>query len=346
MISIQHLSLKLGEFSLRDVNLTVAPGEFFALLGPTGSGKTVLLESIAGLKELTQGSILLNGRDITAMRPEERRISICYQDCALFPHMKVKDNINYGVRFSKDQSNPKYKRNFAALVELLRIGDLLQRYPTHLSGGEKQRVALARALVVDPVVLLLDEPLSALDTNIKETIQRELKSLHQELQVTTMMVTHSFAEAYALANRVGIIHQGRILQTGTLQEVFERPQSVFVAKFVGVRNLFSLGDGTGRTGGVARSLLRGRDGVGTAQYVGIRPENIIISNESLATDHCFQGVIEAIRNTGTYLEIDVNVEDALFQCCLTPNHCFEINVEEGQVVFLGFSDRHVNVIRN
>jgi len=183
---IENLNVKLGDFTLKDINLNIRKGEFFAILGPTGTGKSVLLEVIAGVKPVKSGEIIIDGKNITKLKPEKRAISICYQDYCIFPHMTVRENINYGLRFRKDKENPKYKKNFDMLIRLLKIDHLLERYPQNLSGGEKQRISLARGLIVEPEVLLLDEPLSALDPNIKERIQHELKKIHDELKITTI----------------------------------------------------------------------------------------------------------------------------------------------------------------
>ena len=176
MIEINQLNLELPGFSLQNINLKINKGEFFTILGPTGSGKTLLLETIAGLKKPDQGSIRLNGQDVTALKPEQRNISIVYQDYALFPNMSVQQNIKFGLRF-KNKGMPNQEK-FEFLVKMLGIDNILKRYPQNLSGGEKQRVALARALIVNPDILLLDEPFSALDVNTKETIQKEIKILH------------------------------------------------------------------------------------------------------------------------------------------------------------------------
>jgi len=175
MIRVQNLNIKLGIFEIKNVNLQIAKGEFLVLLGPSAAGKSVILESIAGLIPIQKGEILVNGKDVTNLKPEKRNISICYQDYNLFPHMKVRDNIRYGLKFKKDKHNEKYNKNFKTLIKLLELDGILDRLPLNLSGGEQQRVSLARGLIGNPDVLLLDEPLSSLDPNIKGTIQEELK---------------------------------------------------------------------------------------------------------------------------------------------------------------------------
>jgi len=342
VIELRDLSVNVGSFSLKGINLTVNSGEFFALLGPTGSGKTLLLESIAGLRPVSGGKILLNNHDITDKKPEERHISICYQDCVLFPHMKVEENIKYGLRFKEDRYAPRYQRNFEILMELLKIEDIIARYPANLSGGEKQRVAIARALIVDPEILLLDEPLSSLDANIKETIIDELGRIHDTLKPTTVMVTHDFTEAYSLAGRAGIMREGNILQTGPVEEIFEKPESTFVARFVGMKNLFRV-DGASNTR-FSNGFDAGFRDLGNDVCIGIRPENIVISNNELTTDYSFKGVIKAIRKLGAYIEVDIASMDAVFKSYLTSNRCSELRLYEGKKVYFGFASNHVTII--
>ncbi|MFH1984173.1 MAG: ABC transporter ATP-binding protein [Pseudomonadota bacterium] len=237
MIHVQGLTVRFPRFSLEDITLVVDTGECFALLGPTGSGKTLLLESIAGLVPMTRGRIVIHGRDVTAMSPEKRGIGIVYQDTALFPHLTVKDNITFGLRYHPE-AGPAAADRFDETVDALELGPLLDRGIGHLSGGEKQRVALARALAVSPSVLLLDEPLSALDPNFREDIRDVLRQLHYETGITILMVTHDFNDARSLASRVAVIRDGRIEQQDTVEAVFNRPANAFVARFVGMHNLF------------------------------------------------------------------------------------------------------------
>lgn len=334
MIKIENLSISLGNFELKNADIHVNKGEFYVLLGPTGSGKTVLLEAISGLKPIKKGKILVNNIDITNYKPENRSISICYQDCALFPHMNVEKNIKYGLKFRKDRNHQKYKENFETLIQLLKIDHILHRYPAFLSGGEKQRVSLARALIVNPNILLLDEPLSALDPSIKEDIQLELKNIHKALKTTTIMVTHNFSEAYSLGNRISVIHKGQIVQTGTVQDIFQNPNSEFTAKFTGMKNIFKIGDKT-----EAKMF-----NVNKHTYIGIRPENIIINTQQPKTDYCFKGLINEIRNLGIYAEIDISFNNKLYTSYLTLNRCFELNLQKGQEVYFGFEQKHLTKI--
>jgi len=293
MIKIKNLNIRLGNFQIKNVELKVKKGEFLVLLGPTAAGKSVILEAIAGLVPIKSGKIMVNNRDITQLKPEHRNISICYQDYNLFPHMNVRNNICYGLRFKKDRNNPQYQKNFKALVDLLKLGDILNRLPLNLSGGEQQRVSLARGLIGSPDVLLLDEPLSALDPNIKTSIQEELKNIHQMLHTTIIMVTHDFIEANYLAERVAIIHEGKVIQQGYLEEIFQKPSSIFAAQFIGVKNIFLIEDPE------ELSFF----GLQRLAYIGIRPENIYVSHQPVNTDYHFQGEIGDIQNNQIYMEV-------------------------------------------
>lgn len=328
MIEVQGAALQLGSFRLKDVDLRIETGDFFVLLGPTGTGKTVLLEAIAGLKFMEKGKIVLNGKDVSNKKPEKRNISICYQDCALFPHMKVKDNIRYGLRFAGKGKHKRYAENFDMLVDMLKIGHILDRYPLFLSGGEKQRVALARALVIEPEILLLDEPLSALDAGIKEIIESELKNIHQELKTTTIMVTHDFREAYYLADRIGIINDGAILQVGSVDEVFQHPNCRFVADFVGVKNIILCQD--------FACSFPGTVGDKPGKYVGIRPENIVVSLEPVSDMRCFPATVKSWRNNGVYLIIELESRGLKLVAYLTHNRNYQLQLLKNKKVYVGF----------
>jgi ABC-type Fe3+/spermidine/putrescine transport system ATPase subunit len=238
MLGLEDISLKLGEFRLRKISLQVKPGTYLALLGPTGTGKTVLLETIAGVHKPASGRIYIKGRDVTHLAPEKRNLGIVYQDYALFPHLTVFQNIAFGLRL-KGTEGRKIKSAVEEMASFLEIGHLLKRRPNRLSGGERQRVALARALVMEPHVLLLDEPLSAVDRTTRSRLQKELKRIHAELGVTIIHITHDLMEAFSLADRLAVIKQGRILQEGPLDEVCGRPRDRDVAELVGIDNLIA-----------------------------------------------------------------------------------------------------------
>ncbi|MGC8494930.1 MAG: ABC transporter ATP-binding protein, partial [Syntrophobacteraceae bacterium] len=236
MLRLEELSLKLGNFSLRDIDLRVEPGTYLALLGSTGTGKTVLLETIAGVHTPDRGRIYIKGQDATNLAPEKRRLGIVYQDYALFPHLTVFDNIGFGLRL-KGRPGREIKKAVEGMAAFLEIDSLLERRPGRLSGGERQRTALARALVMEPYVLLLDEPLSALDRSTRNRIRNELKRVHKELGVTIIHITHDVAEAFLLSDRLAVMKNGRILQEGAPEEMCRRPASRSVAELTGIENL-------------------------------------------------------------------------------------------------------------
>ena len=239
MLRLEDVSLKLGEFRLREISLHIEAGSYLALLGPTGTGKTVLLETIAGMYAPDSGRISIMGRDVTRLAPEKRRLGIVYQDYALFPHLDVFQNIAFGLRL---QGKPRreIRKSVEEMADFLEIGALLKRRPIRLSGGERQRVALARALVMKPYVLLLDEPLSALDGTSRRRLQKELKRIHTELGVTIIHITHDVSEALLLADRLAVMKEGRLLQEGAPEEVCGRPKNRSVAELMRIENLVSV----------------------------------------------------------------------------------------------------------
>jgi len=348
MIQIRGLKVNLGEFLLEGIDLDVEAGEYFIILGPTGAGKTVLLEAVAGLYPVLQGTISVGGRDITKLKPEKRGIGIVYQDQALFPHLSVEQNIAFGLR-SRKCPKPEVKTLVEGAADLLGINHLLHRNPETLSGGEKQKVALARALVTQPSVLLLDEPLSALDPETKERLQRELAEIHRRLKVTIIHVTHDFEEAMALGERVAVLNQGRIAQVGTPEDVLRRPNSEFVAGFALTRNVFSggtLDDVEGDhvsvdIGGLQLTAITGLKG---RVHASLRPEDIFISMQALQSTarNSFQGVISNIADRGAVMYVTVSVPPD-FVCLVTRQAIEELGLREGVKVWITFKASAIHV---
>jgi ABC-type Fe3+/spermidine/putrescine transport system ATPase subunit len=233
MIDVQHVSCRFGDFALDDVSLRIEKSKYWVLLGPSGCGKSVLLQTIAGFFPPNAGRIMIDGRDATADSPERRNIGLVFQQAALFPHLSVRANIAYGLT-ARRVPPAEARKTVDDLVDRLGLGAVVDRPTATLSGGEAQRVAIARALAVRPVLLLLDEPLSALDHNARLELQAELARLHKELNLTTLHVTHSREEAAALSDFLAVMLGGRIVQTGTLAELRERPRCPFVARFLGL----------------------------------------------------------------------------------------------------------------
>ncbi|HSD74234.1 MAG TPA: ABC transporter ATP-binding protein [Steroidobacteraceae bacterium] len=250
-IEFRNVARQFGTVrAVDDVSLAIAAGEFFALLGPSGSGKTTCLRLIAGFEHPTAGQVLLNGADVTDVPPYERNVNTVFQDYALFPHMSVAENVAYGLRVRKvaPEERQARAREMLALVQLEGLGE---RSPAQLSGGQKQRVALARALINHPAVLLLDEPLGALDLKLREAMQIELKNLQRKLAITFVYVTHDQGEALSMADRIAVFDRGRIEQLDTPRGLYMRPRTSFVARFVGGANVIE-GELARRLSGNAR----------------------------------------------------------------------------------------------
>lgn len=236
-IQIRNLSKTFGQFAaLRDVSLEVPQGDLLALLGPSGSGKTTLLRIIGGLEIPDAGRVLLRGRDITAEPPRERGIGFVFQQYALFRHMTVAENVGYALRV-RHEADDAVRRRVAELLEMVQLESLGGRFPSELSGGQRQRVALARALAARPSVLLLDEPFGALDAKVRQELRASLRTLHEELEVTSIFVTHDQDEALELADHLVVMNGGRIEQTGSTDELYEHPASPFVFDFLGDSNV-------------------------------------------------------------------------------------------------------------
>ena len=241
-VELVDVSKQFGAFTAVDhVDLAVAPGEFFSMLGPSGSGKTTCLRMIAGFERPSSGRVLLQGEDVTSLAPYERNVNTVFQEYALFPHMTVQQNVEYGLRV-KGVKRPERRERARETLELVRLSDFAARRPAQLSGGQRQRVALARALVNRPRVLLLDEPLGALDLKLRQEMQVELKHIQQSVGITFVYVTHDQEEALAMSDRLAVFNQGKIEQIGDPADVYERPATPFVANFVGTSNVLPGGE--------------------------------------------------------------------------------------------------------
>jgi len=236
-VELTAVTKRFGQTTAVDnLTLSVKSGEFFSMLGPSGSGKTTVLRLIAGFEEVTSGSIAIAGTDVTRAAPFDRTVNTVFQDYALFPHMTIAENVAYGLRVRK-VSKTEQRARVATALEQVRLTHLADRLPHQLSGGQRQRIALARALILQPRVLLLDEPLGALDKQLREQMQIELKQIQREVGITFIFVTHDQEEALTLSDRIAVFNNGRIEQIGTPREVYEYPQTAFVANFLGLSNL-------------------------------------------------------------------------------------------------------------
>ncbi len=352
-VQLHHLQIDLGEFHLRRVDLEVRAGEYFIILGPTGAGKTVLLETIAGLHRPRAGRVLLDGQDVTRRPPERRRVGFVYQDYALFPHLTVAENIAFGLKL-RGAAPDELRARVDKIGAQLGITHLFHRRPGTLSGGEQQRAALARALIVEPRLLLMDEPLSALDPETRESIQREIHRLHRQLRTTTIHVTHDFEEAVALGERIAVMHEGRIVQTGTPEEIFRKPASEFVARFVGMRNLFRgtvhrdpHGDTQLHVGDVAINVVTELHG---EVHGSIRPEDVVLLHGEIHSSarNVFGGRIVDISDRGPIAYVTVRLHAAArapldIVSLITHRSLVDMQLQEGKEIALAFKASAVHV---
>jgi len=347
MIEVKDLCADLGKFSLKNISFDVQNEEYFILVGPTGSGKTMFMESIAGLKPIRGGQVIINGRDVTPLNVADRNIGFAFQDYMLYRHLSVRDNISFGLQW-RTKTRREIDDAVDRIVELLEIGHLLNQSPWTLSGGESQRIALARALAMKPDLLLLDEPLSAVDPDIREAWGEKLKGIHKRLRLTTLHITHDFEESITLGDRIAVMGDGRIAQIGTPDQIFRHPNSEFVAKFVRTRNIFE-GEVSDSSEGQSVFCIDGtKIAVATTRrgklHVSIRPEDILISREALHsnTPNSFQGVITRIVDRGTLVSFNIDVPPQ-FTCLILHRSFKEMGLEEKQQVFISFKASDVNV---
>ena len=297
-VRFENVSRHFGEVKAVDnLNLDIVDGEFFTMLGPSGSGKTTCLRMIAGFERPTSGQIWLHGREVTSLPPYERDVNTVFQDYALFPHMTVGENIAYGLMIRKVPGDER-KQRVEEMLELVRLSGMAGRKPSQLSGGQRQRVALARALINHPRVLLLDEPLGALDLKLRQQMQLELKAIQQRVGITFVYVTHDQEEALTMSDRLAVFNQGKVEQIGSPAEIYEYPRSAFVAGFVGTSNLIS--------GEAARALT------GSPETFSIRPEKILISasESDVKADECYVDArVRDVVYLGLYTRYLMELED-------------------------------------
>jgi molybdate/tungstate transport system ATP-binding protein len=276
MLELQSISKSLGSFAMSDISMKIGDGEYFVLLGPSGVGKSVLIEIIAGLIKPDNGQILWNRKDMTLEQPETRGFAVVYQDYSLFPHLTVRQNIIYGPKAAGCNS-AKIKARLDTLAEMLQIEELLSRKPATLSGGEQQRVALARALIVEPKLLLLDEPLSALDINTRLRLRKELKRVNRELNISVLHVTHDPEEAMVLADRICVMLDSKIRQVARPTELFRKPSDPEVAAFLGTKNVLPVTKAQEGVCSICEKNIYVSSADFSTSHVWIKPEEILLS---------------------------------------------------------------------
>jgi ABC-type Fe3+/spermidine/putrescine transport system ATPase subunit len=348
MLRLININRRLGNFALSDINLEVCDGQYYVLLGRSGSGKTQLLELIAGLEHPDSGRIILDDDDITKQRIQERKVGIVFQDYAVFPHMTVFGNIAYPLRARKVNKNS-IAEKVEKVATSMNISHLLARSTQKLSGGELQRVALARTLITSPRLLLLDEPLSSLDTSLKDDLKSLLRNLNKAGQ-TIIHVTHDYGDAISLAKRVGVIHNGRIIQEGSVDEVFKKPSNRFVARYAGIRNFFRV-DISGENGsliGVTEHKIRFKlNGVasGKDNLLLIKNDSIVLSNELPSNKelNIFKGMIMEIIPSEFGKEVIIDAGE-LFYANTPASEMENLRLREGNEVWLSFSCEDIVVI--
>lgn len=339
-IEVRNVTKTFGTFAaLRDVSMEVQTGELLALLGPSGSGKTTLLRIIAGLEVPDAGTILFHGEDATTRRVQERRVGFVFQHYALFRHMTVFENVAFGLRAMPRKLRPskdEIRSRVAHLLDLVQLGWLASRYPSQLSGGQRQRVALARALAVEPKVLLLDEPFGALDAKVRQELRRWLRRLHNEINVTGVLVTHDQEEALEVADRVVVMNGGRIEQAGTPEEVFHRPASEFVMHFLGHVNVFhGRAEGSKAVfGGVELDYPQAAE-MGLLEVRGfVRPHDLEIERVA-GPDTLMDGTVVHLNAAGPQVKIELlAVTGETIHVEMTQERYRELGLRRGQRVYV------------
>jgi putrescine transport system ATP-binding protein len=328
-VQIEGVSKRFGDFvAVNEVSLDIFRGELFCLLGGSGCGKSTLLRMLAGFEEPSAGRILIDGADMSGIPPYERPVNMMFQSYALFPHMSVLDNVAFGLKQDR-RPRGEIRDKVAAMLELVKLASFANRKPHQLSGGQRQRVALARALVKEPKLLLLDEPLGALDKKLRESTQFELMNIQDTLGVTFVIVTHDQEEAMTLATRIGVMDHGRIVQIGTPSDIYEFPNSRFVADFIGSVNIFegSIVDEDNdyvriRTGDCDIFINHGVAAPpGGRLWVALRPEKIAITREPppVTSENCAQGIVDGIAYMGDLSVFRIKLDGGMTLKVTQPN---------------------------
>ena len=348
MLRLENISRTVGNFAISNATFSAGKGEYVVILGPTGCGKTVLLETIAGIGRADEGKIFIAGEDVTHRPPEKRNIGFVYQRSMLFPHYTVAKNISYGMRIRKLPA-AEQRRRMENLAEMLGIEHLLEREVGNLSGGESQKVALARALAIEPPILLLDEPLAPLDPGSRENLRKELLQMHRQLSTAIVHVTHDQLTARVLADKIGVMQDGFLRQFGTAEDVFHRPDSEFVARFVGMENVYrgraSAGEGgcEVKVGGIAlktASTLAGHVGL------CISPEVIhVVKHNETTCANMLTGMVRDVSDRGAMFKIIIDVAGLPFTVH-SSRHEYEHNpVAAGTEATIGFDPEDVHCFK-
>ena len=350
-LKVENLTKKFGDFTaLKDISLEIFEGEFVCFLGPSGCGKTTLLRAIAGLDIQTHGRVEQAGLDISGLPPSERNFGIVFQSYALFPNLTVNRNVAYGLE-NRKTPKPKIDAKVTELLQLVGLPEQGQKYPAQLSGGQQQRVALARALATSPGLLLLDEPLSALDAKVRVRLRHEIKDLQLKVGVTTIMVTHDQEEALTMADRIVVMNEGIIEQVGTPEDIYSRPESPFVADFVGTMNFLTgtaAGNGNVKLDGVELAAIGATDSAadGNSITICIRPEDIVTRGVTKDTDNAVPAVVETLEFLGSFYRVTLHTqgpERTEFRADFSINLMRDLDFFEGGNVVVSLPADHIRV---
>lgn len=318
-LNVASANKKFGNKTvLNNINIEIEEGEFLCLLGPSGCGKTTLLRIIAGLEELDSGKVFLKNNDITKLSPDKRGFGIVFQSYALFPNMTAYKNIAFALE-QKKISKKDICLKVEEVLEIVGLDAEANKYPEELSGGQQQRVALARAIALEPKFLLLDEPMSALDAKVRTKLRMDIKKLQRKLKITTIMVTHDQEEAITMADRIAVLNGGDIMQIGTPQEVYEKPENLFTAKFIGETNCIDMGN----------------------EIYTVRPEYV---NVSKTDKHGYEGIVSNVEFRGSFVRIEIDPKEKAIEDLIISDipirEWMGLNINEGDKVKFSFRDNH------
>ena len=349
-VALEGIAKKFGQFvALRGITLSIAAGEFVCFLGPSGCGKTTLLRIIAGLERQNAGVVMMGGRDVSALPPSQRNYGIVFQSYALFPNLTVARNVAYGLE-TRNVAKALIERRVDELLALVGLAAHKHKYPAQLSGGEQQRIALARALAPSPALLLLDEPLSALDARVRQSLRHEIRALQRRLGVTTIMVTHDQEEALAMADRIVVMNHGVVEQVGAPVEVYTRPRSPFVARFVGQMNFLEAIAGE-RSGWARLGAAEMRHGAaepiaaGTRLTLAIRPEEILVGPAAQGGENRLVTRIRTIQFLGPFTRLSLALPDGspALECDVAAGAFAALGAAEGSELALSLRPEALRV---
>ena len=349
-LSVKKINKYFGKFqALNDVNFDVQEGEFVCILGPSGCGKTTLLRVIAGLESQSEGEINQNNKNISQLPPDQRDFGIVFQSYALFPNLTVKNNISFGLKTRK-QNKDAIDRRVDELLNLVGLSDHINKYSAQLSGGEQQRVALARALAPSPGLLLLDEPLSALDAKVRQHLRLEIKNLQRKLGVTTIMVTHDQEEALTMADRIILMNKGVIEQEGSPQDIYSKPTTAFSANFIGTTNLFKANKISLNSIEIHGSILECNDDIkDDVSTVTIRPEDVKISN-SENNQNIFTGTVKELEFLGSnirgHIEVNFQSQTDIVICNFASEYIQNHNIQKDTSINISLQPHAIKIVKD